>query len=59
MDEAMSIDDSRITSKGMEYAHLLEGMESVPVIEDAVGRVLSPPNNQWKSYHCSGIYYRL
>ena len=29
--------------KGTEYAHLLEGMEFVPVIEDAVGRVLSFP----------------
>jgi len=29
--------------KGMEYAHLLDGMESVPVIEDAVGRTLSFP----------------
>jgi len=29
--------------KGMEYAHLLDGMESVPIIEDAVGRTLSFP----------------
>ena len=38
MDEAMSIDEILESHpKGMEYAHLLEGMESVPVIEDAVG----------------------
>ena len=44
MDEAMSIDEILESHpKGMEYAHLLEGMESVPVIEDAVGRVLSFP----------------
>ena len=29
--------------KGMEYAHLLDGMELVPIIEDAVGRTLSFP----------------
>ena len=40
MDEAMSIDEILESHpKGMEYAHLLEGMESVPVIEDAGGHV--------------------
>ena len=29
--------------KGMEYSPLLDGMESVPIIEDAVGRTLSFP----------------
>ncbi|MAY05358.1 MAG: phenylalanine--tRNA ligase subunit beta [Euryarchaeota archaeon] len=29
--------------KGIEYAHLLEGMEKVPIIEDANGSVLSFP----------------
>ena len=29
--------------KGMEYAHLLEGMEKVPIIEDSKGAVLSFP----------------
>lgn len=29
--------------KGREYAHLLDGMEMVPIIEDAVGRTLSFP----------------
>ena len=29
--------------KGMEYAHLLEGMDLVPIIEDEVGRTLSFP----------------
>jgi phenylalanyl-tRNA synthetase beta chain len=29
--------------KGMDYAHLLQGMERVPIIEDATGSVLSFP----------------
>ena len=29
--------------KGMDYAHLLEGMEKVPIIEDTTGSVLSFP----------------
>ncbi|MEC8721185.1 MAG: phenylalanine--tRNA ligase beta subunit-related protein, partial [Candidatus Thermoplasmatota archaeon] len=29
--------------KGIEYAHLLDGMDLVPIIEDAVGRTLSFP----------------
>ena len=44
MEDAMTIDEILNSHpKGMEYAHLLEGMNSVPVIEDAVGRVLSFP----------------
>ncbi len=44
MEHAMSVDEILDSHpKGMEYAHLLEGMKSVPVIEDAVGRVLSFP----------------
>ena len=34
--------------KGMEYAHLLDGMELVPIIEDAVGRTsIIPTNHKW------------
>ena len=29
--------------KGMDYAHLLQGMERVPIIEDATGSVISFP----------------
>lgn len=44
MTEPMTIEEI-LTShpKGMEYAHLLEGMEKVPIIEDSKGAVLSFP----------------
>ena len=44
MNEPMTIDEILSTHpKGIEYAHLLEGMEKVPIIEDANGSVLSFP----------------
>ena len=44
MDSDMSIQEILDSHpKGIEYAHLLDGMNLVPVIEDAVGRVLSFP----------------
>lgn len=44
MDQPMSIEEI-LTShpKGVDYAHLLEGMEKVPIIEDSKGSVLSFP----------------
>ena len=44
MDEEMTIDEI-LTShpKGMDYAHLLKGMNRVPIIEDSKGAVLSFP----------------
>ena len=44
MDKEMTIDEI-LTShpKGVEYAHLLEGMDRVPIIEDSKGAVLSFP----------------
>jgi phenylalanyl-tRNA synthetase beta chain len=44
MDEPMTIEEI-LTShpKGVDYAHLLEGMEHVPIIEDSQGAVLSFP----------------
>ena len=44
MTEPMTIDDILTTHpKGVDYAHLLEGMDQVPIIEDAKGKVLSFP----------------
>ena len=44
MNEPMTIDEILSAHpKGIEYAHLLEGMEKVPIIEDANGSVLSFP----------------
>ena len=44
MEEAMTIEEI-LTShpKGVDYAHLLEGMDKVPIIEDSKGAVLSFP----------------
>ena len=44
MTEPMTIEDILTTHpKGVDYAHLLEGMDQVPIIEDAKGKVLSFP----------------
>ena len=44
MDQEMTIDEILSSHpKGVDYAHLLEGMENVPIIEDASGSVLSFP----------------
>ena len=44
MDQEMTIDEILFSHpKGVDYAHLLEGMENVPIIEDASGSVLSFP----------------
>ncbi len=44
MDQEMTIDEILFSHpKGVDYAHLLEGMEKVPIIEDASGSVLSFP----------------
>ena len=44
MDQEMTIDEILFSHpKGVGYAHLLEGMEKVPIIEDASGSVLSFP----------------
>ena len=44
MDQEMTIDEILSSHpKGVDYAHLLEGMEKVPIIEDASGSVLSFP----------------
>ena len=44
MDQDMTIDEILSSHpKGVDYAHLLEGMENVPIIEDASGSVLSFP----------------
>ena len=44
MDQEMTIDEILSSHpKGVDYAHLLEGMEKVPIIEDANGSVLSFP----------------
>jgi len=44
MDQEMTIDEILSSHpKGVDYAHLLEGMEEVPIIEDANGSVLSFP----------------
>tara|TARA_A200000113_G_scaffold35004_1_gene28759 strand:- start:3802 stop:5547 length:1746 start_codon:yes stop_codon:yes gene_type:complete len=44
MDHEMTIDEILSSHpKGLDYAHLLEGMEKVPIIEDANGSVLSFP----------------
>ena len=44
MNEAMTVDEILSSHpKGMDYAHLLDGMKKVPIIEDAEGAVLSFP----------------
>ena len=44
MEHAMTIDEILASHpKGVDYAHLLDGMEKVPIIEDAEGAVLSFP----------------
>ena len=44
MEHAMTIDEILASHpKGVDYAHLLDGMEKVPIIEDAEGSVLSFP----------------
>lgn len=44
MDEEISIEEILSNHpKGVEFAHLLQGMEKVPVIEDSKGAVLSFP----------------
>ncbi len=44
MENPMTIDEILSSHpKGVDYAHLLEGMEMVPIIEDANGSVLSFP----------------
>ena len=44
MEHAMTIDEILASHpKGVDYAHLLNGMEKVPIIEDAEGAVLSFP----------------
>ncbi len=44
MNDAMTIDEILSSHpKGMDYAHLLDGMKKVPIIEDAEGAVLSFP----------------
>ena len=44
MENPMTIDEIVSSHpKGVDYAHLLEGMEMVPIIEDANGSVLSFP----------------
>lgn len=44
MKEAMTIDEIlTLHPKGIDYAHLLDGMDKVPIIEDAKGAVLSFP----------------
>ena len=44
MEHAMTIDEIlALHPKGVDYAHLLDGMEKVPIIEDAEGAVLSFP----------------
>ncbi|MGB0476437.1 MAG: phenylalanine--tRNA ligase subunit beta [Candidatus Poseidoniaceae archaeon] len=44
MDTSMTIEEILTTHpKGVDYAHLLEGMDRVPIIEDSEGAVLSFP----------------
>ena len=44
MEHAMTIDEILASHpKGVDYAHLLDGMDKVPIIEDADGAVLSFP----------------
>ena len=44
MEHAMTIDEILASHpKGVDYAHLLDGMKKVPIIEDAEGAVLSFP----------------
>lgn len=44
MEHAMTIDEILASHpKGVDYAHLLDGMEKVPIIEDSEGAVLSFP----------------
>ena len=44
MENPMTIDEILSSHpKGVDYAHLLDGMEMVPIIEDANGSVLSFP----------------
>tara|TARA_S200000501_G_scaffold66199_1_gene57392 strand:- start:676 stop:2421 length:1746 start_codon:yes stop_codon:yes gene_type:complete len=44
MEHAMTIDEILASHpKGVDYAHLLDGMDKVPIIEDAEGAVLSFP----------------
>ena len=44
MDASMTIEEILTTHpKGVDYAHLLEGMDRVPIIEDSEGAVLSFP----------------
>lgn len=44
MEHAMTIDEILASHpKGVDYAHLLDGMDRVPIIEDAEGAVLSFP----------------
>lgn len=44
MEHAMTIDEILASHpKGVDYAHLLDGMEKVPIIQDAEGAVLSFP----------------
>jgi len=44
MDASMTIEEIlTVHPKGLDYAHLLEGMDRVPIIEDSKGAVLSFP----------------
>ncbi len=44
MDTSMTIEEIlTVHPKGVDYAHLLEGMDKVPIIEDSKGAVLSFP----------------
>ena len=44
MDASMTIEEIlTVHPKGVDYAHLLEGMDRVPIIEDSEGAVLSFP----------------
>lgn len=44
MNHAVTVDDILSSHpKGVDYAHLLDGMDQVPIIEDANGEVLSFP----------------